>query len=552
MKVETCRSDCPSDLKLLKMQGSTEQWLRRRITVKHSLWLVILLLLWTANLIAQLGVNHPVKTTSGLIRGTSSASGKVTVFKGIPYAAPPVGSLRWREPQPVHPWKNVLQASHFGKNCMQAPVREYLPWTSEFMAVNDFSEDCLFLNIWSPAHRSSDRLAVYVYIHGGGFLGGSGDVPVYDGENLAKKGIIVITLNYRVGAFGFLALPELSKESPHHSSGNYGLLDQLAALRWIKENIAGFGGDPTRVTIGGQSAGAASVNALVASPLAQGLFRGAVAESDPGLVPKPLSEAEKDGADYAKSKGASSLAALRALPAEEFVPKIAFGDLRFLPILDGWVLRQSPRDVFAARAQNDVATLAGFNANDIFGITATGAEAYRQQVKEKYGQFADEFLKLYPANNDEETKRSERSAAQNATRTYLHFWAEDRSLSTRTPAFLYFFSHAIPWPQHPEFGAFHTSEVPYYFDNLDKLPRPWTEGDHNLAEIMSTYLVNFVRTGDPNGAGLPHWSAFKPATAGITEIGSNISAPVSLAEPSALDFWTRYWKSPAGKAASLF
>src|SRR6185437_7704174 len=303
---------------------------------------------------AQVGIHKSVKTKSGSVEGVLNSDGRVTIFKGIPFAAPPVGSLRWKAPEPASPWKGVLHADHFSKNCMQKPVHEFLPWTKEFMLVNDVSEDCLYLNIWTPAKTNEDHLPVYVYIYGGAFTSGAGDVSIYDGENLAKKGIIVVNFNYRVGVFGFLVHPELTAEAAHHSSGDSAFLDQLAALRWVKENIAALGGDPDRVTIGGQSAGAISVSLLLVSPLAKGLFRGAITESGSGMsgFPTPsLAEAEKQGVEYAKSMGAKSIAELRAMPAEKLLNSLS----PRLPIaVDEWFLTGGVMQTYEEGKQNDV------------------------------------------------------------------------------------------------------------------------------------------------------------------------------------------------------
>jgi para-nitrobenzyl esterase len=264
-------------------------------------------------------IKGPVKVSGGVVQGVPGRNASITVFKGIPHAAPPVGDLCWRAAQPVVSWNGFLRAGKFGKSCIQKEVYERKPWTYEFMAHNDISEDCLYLDVWTPAKRSTEKLPVYVFIHGGGNVEGSGAVPVYDGEGLAQKGVIVVTPNYRLGIFGTFVHPELSAEAPYHASGNYSILDIIAALRWVKENIAQFGGDPDKVTIGGQSAGSGHVFSLTVTPLAKGLFRGAINESgatatiftaSPG---QPLAEAEKIGISFAAAKGAKSIAELRRL-----------------------------------------------------------------------------------------------------------------------------------------------------------------------------------------------------------------------------------------------
>jgi len=427
------------------------------------------------------------------------------------------------------------------------------------MLGSDVSEDCLYLNIWSGALGHEPRAPVYVYVHGGAFTGGSGDVSVYDGENLARRGIIVITLNYRLGVLGFLAHPALTKESPHHSSGNYGLLDQLAALRWVSQNIAAFGGDAKRITVGGQSAGALSVSFLVASPLTKDIFAGAVAESGSSVINFPLPTlpvAEHRGEDYAKSKGTDSIERLRDIPWQKLItspsPTKASGSppdpaFSFSPILDGWFLRSTPADAFAQPQQNDVATMTGWNADDYFGRPAD-ADTFRKQAERRYGSFAQEFLRLYPAGSNTEALASYKEASRDRNRVAMYLWASARAKTAGMPAYTYFFTHAIPWPEHPEFGAFHTGEVPYIFDNLDRLPRPWKPEDREFAHEFSSFLINFVSTGNPNGAGLPKWAAFNPASKMTMEIGDH-SGPMPLASGEKEQFWVRYLSSPESAKA---
>ena len=504
-------------------------------------------LLITGLATAALHPDQPVKTQDGPISGVLSKDGRVMIFRGIPYAAPPVGPLRWRPPQPVKKWTGVLKADHFSRNCVQPLVRELLPWTHEFMLGNDVSEDCLYLNIWAGTSIPEKGLPVYIYIHGGAFTGGSGDVSVYNGEHLARRGLIVVTLNYRLGVLGFLSHPELSRESPHNASGNYGLLDQLAAIRWVAENIRAFGGNPKQITIGGQSAGAISVNLLVASPLAKDLFQGAVAESGSGVTSAPiqaLSEAEKTGEQYAASMGAKSVADLRAIPWQELEKNHskAGKGLHFTPVIDGWLLPRAPNDAFEGHDWSDVPTMTGWNADDSFGRPQT-AQRFREQASRRYGSFASEFLRLYPAGSDEQALASYKAASRDRNRVSMYLWAKRRAKAAKTPAFTYFFTRAIPWPEHPEFGAFHTAEVPYIFDNLNRLPRPWQPKDHEVANVLSSYLVNFAGSGNPNGSNLPHWPAFDPAKQTTMEIGNEME-PISIAPPGKVEFWIRYLSSP--------
>ncbi|UCF35988.1 MAG: carboxylesterase family protein [Acidobacteriota bacterium] len=452
-----------------------------------------------------------VETRYGRLQGAVNEDKTVTSFKGIPFAAPPVGNLRWREPQPPAAWEGIRDATHFSASCMQAGEGQArLPWTEEFMNQTEISEDCLFLNVWTPANSVSERLPVLAWIHGGGFREGSGSIDVYDGEELARKGIIVVTVNYRLGVLGFLSHPELTAESSHHASGNYGYMDQVAALRWIQENIVAFGGDPGRVTVSGQSAGALSVQALSVSPLAKGLFQRAILVSGARMstmtrfVPRDLAEAK--GVEFAQSKGVSDLAGLRALPAAELI-----ADFRpnndWSSIVDGWFLPEAMDTILTKGQHSDVPTMAGLTADDRRPRLSTLAE-FHEQARTEYGDRTTGFLNLYPANSDEEAIQMASRATRDLGRIATAEWAEFRGNASQAPAYTYFFSRAIPWPEHPEFGAFHTSDVVYWFNNLKMLDRPWLEADWNLADTASSYWVNFARTGDPNGEGLPHWPAF--------------------------------------------
>ena len=454
-----------------------------------------------------------VRVRGGLLAGTTADRPGVRAYLGVPFAAPPVGPLRWRPPEPAAAWQGVRRADHFAPACVQPGPATFGPWTPEFLLRGPVGEDCLYLNVWTAAPPgelpnarpgASGRAArpVLVWVHGGGFSSGSGDVPVYDGAHLASKGLVVVTVNYRVGALGFLAHPALTAESPAHASGNYGLLDQTAALRWVRDNIAAFGGDPNRVTVAGQSAGAASVVLLTASPLTAGLFQRAVVESGPGglaamgmastrAIARPLADAERDGVAFAAATGATSLAALRALPASAFVaapgapgaPGIRFG-----PVVDGHFLPEPVDATVLAGREHDVPTLTGMNADE-----GSASPAYA---------------------------RSDTAAARALGLSSLHAVLAERARTARTPAYAYYFDRAIPWPEHPEFGAFHTAEVPYVFGTLDALPRPWVAADRQLSDAMMAYWVNFATRGDPNGAGLPAWPVFDPHSAVVMQLGT--------------------------------
>ena len=440
-----------------------------------------------------------VRTDAGVVVGTTR--GSVSAFLGIPYAAPPVGELRWRPPQPL-PYRNAdWRADQFGSSCIQSQPRSRLPWTEEFMTQGPIDEDCLYLNVWTNARNTSARLPVMVWIYGGAFTEGSSAIAVYDGTELAKKGVVVVTLNYRVGPLGFLAHPELSKESPRGSSGNYGLLDQIAALTWVQKNIAGFGGDPKQVTIFGQSAGAISVAELMRSPLAKGLFTRAIALSGPGLLGRnalgagaALRDREAAGSKFAEALGAPSLAALRALPASVFIPGTTPGGATIpsSPVVDGWVLpAESPGD--------QVPLIVGFVADDL-GLGGTTPE--------------------------------QKTAARQRARVSMHLWAAEQ-LKASKRLYTYFFDRAIPWPAQPEYGAFHSGELPYVFQTLGRLNRPWEPVDRTVADTVSSYFTNFAKKGDPNGPGLPSWPAYDPAAFTTMQLGAR-SGSMDLADPERL------------------
>ncbi len=469
--------------------------------------------------------NVPVKVEQGLLQGILENG--VMVYKGVPYAAPPVGMLRWRAPQlPAH-WKGVRKADKFSANPMQVMVHELGPWTPEYQPQGAKSEDCLYLNIWTSAKSSNKKRPVVMYIPGGAFTGGSGNCPVYNGENLAKKGLVVVTINYRVGVFGFLALPELAKESKHNSSGNYGLLDQLAALKWIHKNISTFGGDPNRVTIMGQSAGAASVNYLTASPLAKGLFIRAIAESGINYMNGPgenLKTAEQYGVRFEKAMGAVSLAELRAMPAAVLVDSTN-NKYHFLPIVDGWYLPESVNNIFKAGKQNDVTTITGWVANEGSYSSNYGkvpAEEFRKQIKQRTGSFANELLKLYPASNKVEASVSQKKLACDISVVSMYLWGIKRGEIGKTKLYTYLFTHQQPGATKKRYEVFHSSELPYVFDNLNQSPRPWTAEDKKIEKIMSDYWINFITTGNPNGKELPHWPAFRKTRPETMELGDKM------------------------------
>jgi para-nitrobenzyl esterase len=482
-----------------------------------------------------------VNTDAGKVSGTASSDNSVHIFKGIPFAAPPVGELRWKAPQAVTPWRGVKECTEFAKSPIQGKPNEFGVYTREFLIKDEpLSEDCLYLNVWTGANSPAEKRPVMVWIYGGGFVSGGTNVPIYDGEALAKKGIILVSVPYRVGILGFLAHPELTKESPNHASGNYGLMDILAALKWVKNNIAAFGGDPANVTIAGQSAGSMAVNDLVASPLGKGLFNKAIAESGANFLEGPfggttLKQAETAGLQTAQKLGATSLADLRKLPAEALLQQ--FGGR---PIIDGYVLPQSVAAIFAANKENAVPVLTGWNADDAFIGQLKSAADYKADAEKKYGAKAPEFLKLFPAATDAEAARSQINISRDQTFGIQNYtWAKVQSAKGKAKVYLYRFTRRLPATQDfKKYGAFHTGEVAYVFNNLKYLNRPFEPVDHQLAETMSSYWVNFVKTDNPNGTGLPLWPAFNTSTNQVMYLGEKPVAKL-LDDKAALEFMVR-------------
>ena len=527
-----------------------------KFTYLRALTLLVLLISPVA-FAGQANSAGTILTTNGPLSGTTTADGKIKVFRGIPFAAPPVGDLRWRAPEPVRSWKAVRPADHYGASCMQPLSRSRPPWTAEYMTQNEDSEDCLYLNVWAPASSANRKLPVFVWIFGGGFNEGSGEVPVYDGTELARTGMIVVTFNYRVGVFGFLSHPELTAESPHHSSGNYGLLDQVAALQWVNKNIKAFGGDTSRITICGQSAGAASVHALIASPLAKGLFERGIAESGSGMTAFPflsLAEAEKRGQAFAAAYGAHSMPELRAMSADALMAAPKQGSsIQFSQTVDGWFYPEAPDRILAEGKQNDVPLITGLTADDfrLMSGAPLSADAFRKQSTERYGDMSSDFLKLYPAGSDEEALRSQTESARDRGRVSMYAWVLSLVPKSKAPVFTYYFTRVMPYPEHPEFGAFHSVEVPYVFRNLAIFDRPFQPVDHRISEVISTYWKHFAETGNPNGQDLPRWSASSSENAATMEIGDHIGA-IPVAAEEKLRFWQHYFSSPMSKTAPLF
>lgn len=450
------------------------------------------------------------QTESGTISGLRESG--LSIYKGVPFAASPTGDLRWRPPAPVAPWSGTRRADAFAPACMQDGVS----MAGETPPV--VSEDCLYLNIWTPAKSSQERLPVIAWIYGGGYINGSASMPLYWGDRLAQKGVIVVTIAYRLGPLGFLAHPELTRESPHHSSGNYGLMDQIAALGWIQRNISAFGGDPKNVTVAGQSSGSMSVSVLMASPLAKGLFQRAIGESgglfEPTqLAPKfLLANAERDGERFATSLGATTLEQLRSLPASKLTGN-AGGIVH--TVIEPYVLPVSPYEAFATGQQNDVPLLIGSNAEEARSLTDVSqvkAATFGRDLEQSYGQLPPPLIAAYPHATDEEARKARLDLQRDLCFAWdMWAWARLQSGTGQSPVFYYSFQQQPPFPAdsvYKGWGASHFAELWYVFDHLDQEPWHWTAADRRLAEEISGYWVNFARSGNPNGRGLPQWPAF--------------------------------------------
>lgn len=485
--------------------------------------LLIVALLFPAALAQQ--TDNPqaprVQTQNGMVIGINDSG--VKAFKGIPFAQPPTGDLRWKAPQPVKNWNQPLQADQFGPQCMQRRVFGDMVFRSDGK-----SEDCLYLNIWTPVKSYDQKLPVLVYFYGGGFIAGDGSEPRYDGESMARnEDIVAITVNYRLGVFGFFSHPELSEESSYHGSGNYGLLDQVQALRWVKRNIAAFGGDPDKITIAGESAGSISVSALMASPLSRDLFRGAIGESGSilgALSATPLEKGEETGTRFAKMVGAKSLQELRDMPAQELLEATGKQNAPRFPItVDGYLFPKSPYKIFENGEQAQVPLLVGWNSQEsgyqaLLQSNEPTPENFEKVVHKQYGEHADGILKNYPHADREEVIQS---ATDLASDRFIAFstwkWSYMQSKTGgQNPVYRYYYSHPRPAPKGSDQpgpkGAVHSAEIEYAMGNLPtNRVYDWTPDDYQVSHIMQNYFANFVKTGDPNGLGVPTW---KPLTAG--------------------------------------
>lgn len=466
-----------------------------------------------------------VRTQAGEVQ--SVRQGDLDIYKAIPFAAPPVWDLRWKPPAPAISWVGVRQSRDFAPACMQTGVS--MPGEKP----PKVSEDCLYLNIWEPARRTAVPLPVMVFIYGGGFTNGSAAMPLYWGDELAKHGVIVVNFGYRLGPFGFLATPELTRESPNHASGNYGILDQIAALQWVKRNIAAFGGDSKRVTIFGQSAGAISVSILASTPLASHLFQGAIAESGGVFEPLELApgwllpKAELAGEAYSAARGAKTLSQLRAIPASQILD----GDVIAVshPVLDGYVLKESPYAAFAAGRQADVPMLVGSNeeeARALVDLSKVKAASFTTDIEKAWGGLPPALLAPYPHAMDKEAKDGRAHFERDLRFGWdMWAWARLQAATGRKGVYYYHFTRAPPFPDtsvYSGWGPSHYAELWYVFDHLNQEPWRWTAADRTLAAAMSTYWTNFAKTGDPNGHDVPAWPKFSGGF-GVLYLGDTIT-----------------------------
>ncbi len=497
---------------------------------------------------APAALNNQVKVEGGTIAGTAVGEKQdVRVYKGIPFAAPPTGNLRWKAPQPVVPWSGVRDATQFSPACPQPDTLSRLTGRK----LGPTSEDCLCLNVWTPAKAANEKLPVMVWIHGGSYIAGEGSTPSYNGEALARQGAVIVTINYRLGPLGFFAHPLLSKESGHDSSGNYGLLDQIAALQWVRKNIAAFGGDAARVTIFGESAGAGSICYLMVSPLAKGLFHRAIAESGSAFGPnrhlretwygqEPMEKVgERVARDFGCDQEKDPLAALRAKSAEEILKgsKMAsnffFGGdgTHFAPIVDGWVVPDDPGVIFAAGKQHAVPLIVGSNADEgtIFTLTAPQMAAiqYQKLMRQLYPERADEILTLYPASGAAEVKSAiNRLIGDAAFIGGARYFASTQSRVSK--AFLYHFTWVAPTARGKMLGAFHSSEIPHVFGTLDTSALSEAQKASLHSRAMMEAWVRFAATGDPNPKGGTLWPVYDAAKDQHLEFGTEVKVKSGL------------------------
>ncbi len=490
------------------------------------------------------------KVTGGEVQGV--VAGDVASFKGVPFASPPVGDLRWKAPQPVKPWSGVKKTGVFAPGCVQDTRL-----VTMMGGPPNTSEDCLYLNVWTAAKSHNEKLPVMVWIYGGGFAGGTTSIPFYDGTKFAQKGVVLVSAAYRVGPFGFLAHPDLSSESGK-GSGTYGLQDMIAALRWVKDNIAQFGGDPSRVTIFGESAGGIAVSMLAGSPAARGLFHRAISESGGSFAPvrfgneggeniPTLKAAQATGRSFLEALGAKDLKAARALSAQH-IQESAGGALgRFWPVADGYVLPDDQYERYQAGRFNDTPVLIGTNSDEgaLFIRTGVAPSAFEQQIRAGYGLHADEILKAYPHATDKEAFKSAKDMFRDtAFAWHTWTWARLQSQRGKGRAYVYYFDRRSP--ASPD-GASHGAEISFVFGNSSILGGAPQPGDEALSNLMRDYWINFAKSGDPNGAGLPVWPAFTDKDENVMFFDQHSSArPIpNMEKLKALDGYYKWRREEA-------
>ena len=496
---------------------------------------IIVVLIFSTTLSAQnVTLNTP---QGGLIGKLAPTNDAVGIFLGVPHAAPPVASARWKPPAIPEGWTGERMATDYGPNCMQEP---YPKGSFFYRPVRLSSEDCLYLNVWTSV-RSDEKRPVMVCIHGGALTRGSGARATYDGSNLVQKGIVLVTINYRLGVFGYFAHPELVSESPRDAAGNYGLLDQVRALEWVQDNIAAFGGDPNNVTIFGESAGSWSVNLLSASPLAKGLFHKAIGQSGARLDPRmTLSEATKNGSGLAAALGAGSIAVMRAISAQQLLSAATSNRFRTDGIVDGWSIPDQPYVIFSSGRQNKVPVLTSSNAEDgttlgLLSRIPANNDVYISCAQDMYGGLFSEFLEIYPANDLRQMTLYSYCDAGFGWNSIT--WARMTENVGET-AYLYLFSHRPPGPQKETLGAFHAAEIAYVFNNPQGLRYTATNDDIQLADVMSDYWVNFASTGNPNAEGLPEWKPYTQLNPNYVELNAT-AIPHTDLTPAARDFFDK-------------
>jgi para-nitrobenzyl esterase len=476
-----------------------------------------------------------VDVTGGVIEGTVGADPSVRLFKGVPFAAPPVCDLRWKAPQPVVPWKGVRKADEWGTRCVQGPI-----WGPLRSREARMGEDCLYLNVWTTARSAKEKRPVLVVIHGGGFGAGSASEPRTDGEWFAKQGIVVVEANYRLGVLGFLGHPELTREGGARGSGNYGMLDQVAALVWVKENVAAFGGDPGNVTINGESAGSLSVSAHMVSPLTKDLVHKAIGQSGAffpsptsGLPEKTVEEKEQDGLKFAAAVGAASLAELRARTADGLLAEaMKGGGLRFSPGTDGYFMPEKVSSLYAAGRQARIPLLAGWTSSELGMSVAMNpqkptAASFADDLKKRFGDHAEVALRAYAASTDAEAQQAAADLASDLFISYSTWkWIEVHSRTAQAPVYRYRFDRVLPEPNRSNrFGAAHAVDIEYAFNTLDSKKADWQPEDRRTAETMARAFAHFVKTGTPNGPGVPDWPEFGETRRVMYLDGTSVAGP---------------------------